>query len=331
MTTTTIRTFSWERRAAAKRARVAAAAAADPRYTAPPADVRAAGFRAMTAAAETTVDLGQVYARTLDALWPHAVAVALQNIDAQLDTEIGPEVELAVEQLVDADTAPMFCALRVPAPTSVEDGVPVWGVPDGEETDPVPPVSVTGAGGGMVALDSGPLAPDVAGEYAARIVAAVGHLRGEPDASVDAHEQQAENAASAADTRPFQVMSFGYLHGPPPRADLVMDLRPRLRDPHTDPELRELTGHDARIIAKVEATDGFCDLVDALVEGALALADAGDKPVRVAVGCAGGRHRSVVVAETVAAELRAVHVPIEQIAVRHLDIGKPVVRRGGGR
>lgn len=258
MTATTTRTPSWERRAATKRARVAALAAEDPRYLDAPETVRAAGFRAMTAAAETTVDLGQIYARTLAALWPQAIAAALQHIDATLTDEVPADVELAVEQLVEMDSAPVF------------------------------------------------------------------HLW--------TPEQASARMGDVPSTARYVVVSYGDLHGMPPAADLVIDLRPRLYDPHTDPTKRELTGHDDRIIRQVEATPGYADIVAAIVDAALALADAGEQQVRIAIGCSGGRHRSVVVAEAVARELVASELDgPPEVVVRHLDIHQPVVERGGAR
>lgn len=144
--------------------------------------------------------------------------------------------------------------------------------------------------------------------------------------------RQEDNATSAADARQFQVMSFGYLHAGAPRADLVIDLRPRLRDPHTDPTMKQLTGHHDRIIRQVEATPGYADIVETVVDAAIALADAGEQQVRIAVGCAGGRHRSVVVAEALARELvEMTAARASEVAVRHLDIHQPVVERGGAR
>jgi hypothetical protein len=76
----------------------------DPDLCEPPTDVRATGFRAMLAAAEDTTDLGQIYGRTLDAIWPHAVATAhtiIRSTDPTLDA-FGE----AVAQMINADLPP---------------------------------------------------------------------------------------------------------------------------------------------------------------------------------------------------------------------------------
>ena len=101
------------------------------------------------------------------------------------------------------------------------------------------------------------------------------------------------------------VTSFGYLHSTP-RADVLVDVREHLRDPHVDPAFRELTGHDTAVMERVLATPGAGALIDALVAAAAALLPGACKTgrlVRVAIGCAGGRHRSVVIANAVAARL----------------------------
>lgn len=130
---------------------------------------------------------------------------------------------------------------------------------------------------------------------------------------------------AAAAGQAVTITSFGYLHGEPPRADLPVDLRVSYRDPHVDPALRELTAADPRVQAAVLATPGVLALVSALTAAVRDLLRGG--PVTVAVGCAGGRHRSSVVADQVAARLR-----VEGIAVTvvHRDIGEPVVARADG-
>lgn len=133
---------------------------------------------------------------------------------------------------------------------------------------------------------------------------------------------------TAADGSPaVEVISFGYLHGPPPAAGVTADLREHFRDPHADPALRQLTADDPRVAAAVLATPGIPALASALAAAARAFL-VGGLPVTVAVGCAGGRHRSPAVASLVAAELRAGGVAA---IVRHRDITQPVVRRSGTR
>ncbi|MEV6985015.1 RNase adapter RapZ [Sphaerisporangium sp. NPDC051017] len=136
------------------------------------------------------------------------------------------------------------------------------------------------------------------------------------------------------------VESFGYGHGPAPEADLTIDARRHLYNPHRDPRMRYLTGLDEQVRAHVLATPGAANQVGNAVTFALCLLidvthDSGEL-VTLAVGCAGGRHRSVAMAEAIAAGLRAAGVVVE---VRHRDVGKPVIQRiptaaaasGGGR
>jgi RNase adapter protein RapZ len=103
------------------------------------------------------------------------------------------------------------------------------------------------------------------------------------------------------------VESFGFKHGLPLDADIVMDLR-FLPNPHWEPDLRPLTGHDPKVRDFVletaigsEFVDRFDDLLAMLVPQYQA---EGRSYLTVAVGCTGGRHRSVAVAEELAARLR---------------------------
>lgn len=125
------------------------------------------------------------------------------------------------------------------------------------------------------------------------------------------------------------VTSFGYLHlrERQPRADLVVDVREHLRDPHGDPGMRALTGLDPAVVNKVLTTPGALGLIEALVSAAEALLPAAHpagRLVTVAIGCAGGRHRSVVIATTVAARLAHAGWGAE---AEHLHLRLPVVPR----
>jgi RNase adaptor protein for sRNA GlmZ degradation len=128
---------------------------------------------------------------------------------------------------------------------------------------------------------------------------------------------------AAAGGPAVEITSFGYLHGRPPRADLTVDLREGYRDPHVDPALRELTAADPRVTAAVLATPGVPALIRALAAAVRDLLGDGG-PVTAAIGCAGGRHRSAVVAVRLATALEADGVPATTV---HRDIDKPVVRR----
>ena len=104
------------------------------------------------------------------------------------------------------------------------------------------------------------------------------------------------------------VISFGYPKGLPREAELVFDMR-FLRNPHYDPALRPMTGKDAPVAAFVEADPDFAPfwarmtgLLDLLLPRYVA---EGKKYLTVAIGCTGGKHRSVLVAERLTAHLVA--------------------------
>jgi UPF0042 nucleotide-binding protein len=104
------------------------------------------------------------------------------------------------------------------------------------------------------------------------------------------------------------VMSFGYKHGLPLDVDLVLDCR-FLPNPHWVEELRPHTGKDPAVrdyvLRQPEAVE-FLDRLDNLLELLLpAYVAEGKSYLTIAMGCTGGRHRSVVMAEEVAALLRA--------------------------
>nr|BAK19799.1 putative P-loop ATPase protein [Streptomyces rochei] len=101
------------------------------------------------------------------------------------------------------------------------------------------------------------------------------------------------------------ITSFGYLHGPQPAARVCYDLRHQFKDPHLRPELRYLTARDTPVREAVMSTDGVLALVHAIaatVDAYLA-GPRQDEPLTVALGCAGGRHRSATVADALAAAL----------------------------
>src|SRR3954453_20797329 len=97
--------------------------------------------------------------------------------------------------------------------------------------------------------------------------------------------------------------SFGFKHGPPRDADLTFDVR-FLPNPHWEAELRPLTGHHPQIVEYVHSQESLGEFYDKLVP----LLDflipqyltEGKAHLMVAIGCTGGRHRSVVIAEDLA-------------------------------
>lgn len=122
----------------------------------------------------------------------------------------------------------------------------------------------------------------------------------------------------------IEITSFGYLHGEPPKADLVLDARHLIRDPHVDPALRELTGRDTEVIQAVMSTPGAEALADFICQAAIAADEGEDSWTRLAIGCQGGRHRSVVLADTVADTLGKDGLYVQ---IYHRDIDQPVVER----
>jgi UPF0042 nucleotide-binding protein len=116
--------------------------------------------------------------------------------------------------------------------------------------------------------------------------------------------------------------SFGHKHGPPRDADLAFDVR-FLPNPHYEPELRVLTGFDTRIVDYV-ARDGrleeFYERVIPLLEYLLPqYVTEGKAHLVVAIGCTGGRHRSVVIAEHLASHFRSDDRYFVEIQHRDVD------------
>lgn len=102
------------------------------------------------------------------------------------------------------------------------------------------------------------------------------------------------------------VMSFGFARGLPSNADLVFDMR-FLQNPHWVPELRPGTGQDAAVADYVRADPAYplVDRIEQLIVDLLPRYRAeGKSYLTVAIGCTGGRHRSVHVAERVSNRLR---------------------------
>lgn len=123
-----------------------------------------------------------------------------------------------------------------------------------------------------------------------------------------------------------ELISFGYLHDAPPSgAVVVVDVRTHFYDPHRDPRTRNLTARDGLIRDKVLATPGVAALIDGLVTIAAAYAGtAAGAPVLIAVGCAGGRHRSPTIVGEAVARLQAAGIDAR---ATHRDIELEVVDR----
>ena len=116
--------------------------------------------------------------------------------------------------------------------------------------------------------------------------------------------------------------SFGFKHGVPREADLMFDVR-FLRNPHYVPELTALTGEDAAVadyVADDPGYEGFMDRLFAFLDYVLPLYEAeGKRHLVVAIGCTGGRHRSVTVARALAAR----YAESLDVTLAHRDAGRP--------
>ena len=103
------------------------------------------------------------------------------------------------------------------------------------------------------------------------------------------------------------VMSFGYKYGLPLEADLVLDVR-FLPNPYYVPELKEQTGKDEGIVTYLDSfpvTQAFLDKMEDTLSFLLPLyAEEGKRTLTLAVGCTGGRHRSVAMASRLAWKIR---------------------------
>ncbi len=119
-----------------------------------------------------------------------------------------------------------------------------------------------------------------------------------------------------------QVLSFGFRHGVPPHADNVLDVR-FLPNPYFVPDLKALPGTDQRVAQWVLAHNEaqlFLDHAASLLEFLLPRYRAEGKAyLTIALGCTGGRHRSVALAEELARRLSAKKHPAR---VRHRDVDR---------
>ncbi len=149
------------------------------------------------------------------------------------------------------------------------------------------------------------------------------------DTSLPALRRQVESRfASGGLGLTLSLMSFGYPHGLPREADLVFDAR-FLRNPHYDPHLQPRTGLDEAVAGYVEADPDFPKFFDQ-IEAMLRLllprfVQEGKKYVTIAVGCTGGRHRSVHIVEKLAASMAAgggLDMRQGQITVAHRELQK---------
>ena len=122
----------------------------------------------------------------------------------------------------------------------------------------------------------------------------------------------------------INVLSFGYKYGIPVDSDLVLDCR-FIPNPHWIPELRPLTGLAPLVSEKVLSNDGVKDFVKDYVNLVLSMSPGymheGKKFLTIAVGCTGGKHRSVAITEEIAQQLNAFETGISAYAT-HRDVGR---------
>lgn len=157
------------------------------------------------------------------------------------------------------------------------------------------------------------------------------NLRGDADVLIDTsdlnvHQLAAKVETAFADTESpavrATVVSFGFKYGIPVDADMVLDMR-FLPNPHWTPDLRPLSGLDTEVSQYVLAQPSameFLERLDALLETTYAgFLRERKQYLNLAVGCTGGKHRSVAMAETVAARMREDGV---ETFVVHRDLGR---------
>jgi len=116
------------------------------------------------------------------------------------------------------------------------------------------------------------------------------------------------------------LLSFGFKHGAPTEADLVFDVR-FLPNPHFVDRLRHLTGRDARVVRFMKQHKVTQDFINRLTEFLRFTlphyVTEGKSYLTVAIGCTGGQHRSVMIAEALKRTLE--HTPGVRLRVKHRD------------
>jgi len=116
------------------------------------------------------------------------------------------------------------------------------------------------------------------------------------------------------------MMSFGFKHGLPREADIVIDVR-FLKNPHWDEKLRPLNGKNAAVGEYIEKDEGFADFIEnfkTLIAPLLPRYEReGKNYLTIAIGCMGGRHRSVYTAELLAKWLESQQ---KSVYIDHRDL-----------
>jgi UPF0042 nucleotide-binding protein len=130
------------------------------------------------------------------------------------------------------------------------------------------------------------------------------------------------------------LLTFGFKNGPPRDADLTLDVR-FLPNPHYDEVLRPMTGLDRKVVEYVEAGTQagefygrLMPLLDFLLPAYVA---EGKQHLTIAIGCTGGRHRSVTVADHIARELGERDGVKLRVVHRDVDVGRSVSSEAQGQ
>jgi UPF0042 nucleotide-binding protein len=122
-------------------------------------------------------------------------------------------------------------------------------------------------------------------------------------------EQRFSGSEENATGMTVALISFAYPAGLPREAELVFDAR-FLRNPHYDPMLRDKTGLDADVAAYVEADPDYAPFLEKVTDLLTMLlprfVQEGKKYASIAIGCTGGRHRSVRIVQALAERLQSV-------------------------
>jgi len=133
----------------------------------------------------------------------------------------------------------------------------------------------------------------------------------------------AEQFSEDSDATRVTVVSFGFKYGLPSDADNVADAR-FLPNPFWVPDLRNQSGLDEPVRAYVLGADGALEFVDAYAAALAPVLDGyrreNKRHATIAVGCTGGKHRSVAIAEELGHRLR--ELPGVTVNVRHRDLGR---------
>jgi UPF0042 nucleotide-binding protein len=128
--------------------------------------------------------------------------------------------------------------------------------------------------------------------------------------------------SSEASPLKIQVVSFGHKYGTPRDLDLMFDVR-HLPNPYFDRNLKDLTGDDQRIVKFLQKYDEVQETIDRFVDLLKYLLPfykhEGKSYLTIGIGCTGGRHRSVMVANSIAERLKSEDL---DVSVQHRDMQK---------